>query len=295
MENTEIRNSETEDSVMKDPRITEVTETMADYSGMLDASFRTVEEGSILSGTIISISETQAIVDLKYYAEGILRLEDMSNDPCFSIQTDLCVGDEISAMVLRKDDGNGNILLSLKNASDVLAWDKLKTLVETKEPVTVKISEAVKGGVVAYLHGIRAFIPASKLSLNFVENLEEWKNKEVIVQVITVEEESDKLILSAKELLKEAQVRERSSKVSNLAPGLVTEGIVESLQPYGAFVRIGEGLTGLVHISQICEKRIKHPGAVLKEGEGGSGKSKGNRSERRKNQSEYESPARRNR
>ena len=267
MENLEITNSESEEPVVKDPRISEVTETMEDYSNMLDASFRTVEEGSILSGTIISISETEAIVDLKYYAEGILRLEDISNDPSFSILTDLSVGDEISAMVLRKDDGNGNILLSMKDANAILVWDELKALKESGETVSVKIAEIVKGGVVAYLRGIRAFIPASKLSLDFVENLDEWKNKELDVQVITVEEESDKLVLSAKELLKETAMKERSAKISNLAPGLVTEGIVESLQPYGAFVRIGDGLTGLVHISQICEKRIKHPGAVLKEGE----------------------------
>ncbi len=245
----------------------EIIEKMEDYATELEASFKKINEGDILSGTVIGVSDTEVTLDLKYYAEGIIRLEDMSNDPAFSIKADVHVGDELSATVIRRDDGHGNILLSCKEANDVLAWDKLKQLMESGEVLTVKVAEAVKGGVVAYVEGIRGFIPASKLALDYVEDTEEWLHKEIRVQVINVDEENDKLVLSAKELLREQALKERAAKVSNVEVGLVTEGTVESLQPYGAFVNLGGGLSGLVHISQICEKRINHPGAVLKEGE----------------------------
>lgn len=173
----------------------------------------------------------------------------------------------ISATVIRTDDGNGNILLSKKEANDILAWEKLAQLKEEGTKLTVKISGIVNAGVIAYLEGIRGFIPASKLSLEYVDNLEDWLFKELEVQVITADAENKKLVLSAKELLKEKAEEERRKKVSNVEAGLVTEGIVESIKPYGAFINLGNGLSGLLHISQISEKRIKTPAAVLKEGD----------------------------
>ena len=108
---------------------------------------------------------------------------------------------------------------------------------------------------------------ASKLSLGYVENPHEWVGKEIEVRVITADPEDQKLVLSAKEILREKEAENRKQRVSNVEVGLVTEGTVESLMPYGAFIDLGNGLSGLVHISQICDKRIKHPGAVLKEGQ----------------------------
>jgi len=131
----------------------------------------------------------------------------------------------------------------------------------------VKISGIVNAGVIAYVEGIRGFIPASKLSLGYVENLEEWLFKEIEVQVITADAENQKLVLSAKELLKEKADEERKNKISNVETGLVTEGTVETIKPYGAFINLGNGLSGLLHVSQISEKRIKTPAAVLKEGD----------------------------
>ena len=139
----------------------------------------------------------------------------------------------------------------------------------SQENVTVKVTGITKGGVVAYLEGIRGFIPASRLSLEYVEEdqLESFVNQSLEVRIIAVEEEKKRLIMSAREILKEAADAERAKKISNVEVGLVTEGVVESLMPYGAFVNLGNGLSGLLHISQICQNRIKHPGVVLKEGQ----------------------------
>lgn len=247
----------------------EENKTMEDYAAELEASFRKINEGDILTGTVIGISETEITLDLGYYTDGIVRLEDITEDPAFSIKNDMEMGQTVSATVIRRDDGAGHILLSMKEASAVLAWDQLKALEERQENVTVKITEITKGGAVAYLEGIRGFIPASKLSLEYVDEteLENYLYQTLEVRVIGVEEENRRLILSAREILKEAADAERAKKISNVEVGLVTEGVVESLQKYGAFVNLGNGLSGLLHISQICQNRIKHPGVVLKEGQ----------------------------
>lgn len=163
--------------------------------------------------------------------------------------------------------GNGNILLSRVEAADVLAWDKLKELKQTGEAIDVVVKGIVNSGVAAYVEGVRGFIPASKLALTYVEDTNEYLNKPLKVQVIDVDKANGKLILSAKELLREQAEEERKNKISNVQVGLVTEGVVESLQPYGAFVDLGNGLSGLVHISQICEKRIKKPSEALAVGD----------------------------
>ena len=244
-----------------------MSETMKDYEAELEASFKKIEEGDILTGTVISVDEKEIILDLKYYAEGVIPVEDYSRDPGFNAKEEVHIGDEVSATVVKKDDGNGNILLSKVEASDVLAWDKLKELKESGEILNVVVKGIVKGGVIAYVEDVRGFIPASKLSLNYVEDTEEYLNKPIQVRVFDVDKENNRLILSAREILREKAEEERKNKVSNLEVGFVTEGVVESLQTYGAFVNLGNGLSGLVHISQISEKRIKKPSEVLSVGD----------------------------
>ena len=242
-------------------------ETMKDYERELEASFRKINEGDILTGTVIAVSEEEIILDLKYYTQGIIKVENFSNDPDFAVLEEVHIGDEIEATVIRKDDGQGNIELSRKEANDTLAWDKLKEMMEAETVVTVRIKESVPSGVVAYLEGIRAFIPASQLALDYVEDTESWIGKEVKVKVITVDAEANKLVLSGKAVARAAAETERNHKISMMVPGSILEGTVESLMPYGAFVSLGDGLSGLVHISQICARRIKKPSEVLKEGQ----------------------------
>lgn len=245
----------------------ETSESMADYAAELEASFKKVQEGDILTGTVINVSETEVTLDLKYYTEGIIRLEDYSSNQDIILKDVVHVGDEISATVIRTDDGQGHILLSSKEANDTLAWEKLKACMENGTNLTVKIGGVVKSGVIAYVEGIRGFIPASKLALGYVENLEDWLGKEIEVRVITVDEEKERLVLSARDILREKEREEKKARISNVQIGLVTEGTVETLQPYGAFIDLGNGLSGLVHVSQISEKRIKSPASVLKVGD----------------------------
>lgn len=241
--------------------------SMKSFEDEINRSFKKLKEGDIIGGTVIGVSDTQVNVDLGYYTEGIIQLEELSNDPKFSIKADIQVGDSIKAMIISEDDGEGNIGLSLKQATDILAWDKLREAFAEHRVFTVKIAETVNAGVVTYLEGIRAFIPASQLALSYVEDLTEWVGRTIEAEIITLEEKNHKLVLSGKEVARKKEEKEKSNKISKLQKGLVTVGVIEKIAPYGCFVNIGDGLTGLVHISQICGRHIKHPGEVVKEGE----------------------------
>jgi small subunit ribosomal protein S1 len=148
-------------------------------------------------------------------------------------------------------------------------WDRLEAMMENQENVTVEITEVAKGGVVAFLEGVRGFIPASKLALEYVEEntLKKYLHQSLEVRIIDIDEEQRRLILSAREILKESEEAERLKKISEVKVGSILEGVVESLKAYGAFIDLGNGMNGLLHISQICKNRIKHPGVVLSEGQ----------------------------
>ncbi len=153
-----------------------------------------------------------------------------------------------------------------EQAETTMAWARLKEMKDNKETIQVKVGGMVNGGLIAYVENMRGFIPASQLSLEYVENLDEWLGKVLDVRVITVDPARKKLVLSAKAILKEAAEKEKEAMMASL-PGTVREGTVETIQPYGAFVNIGNGMTGLLHVSQISEKRIKTPDEVLKVGQ----------------------------
>ena len=143
-------------------------------------------------------------------------------------------------------------------------WAEFAQMMEDKTVLKVKISEAVKGGVVAFVDEVRAFIPASQLSADYVEKLEDWQGKHVEAVIITVDPEKKRLVLSGRQVERQKREEARKERLAQFKPGDVVEGTVDSLKDYGAFVKLAEGVDGLVHISQISTQRIKHPGAVLK-------------------------------
>lgn len=245
----------------------EAIPSMDEFKDELNKSFKKISEGDVLTGTVIGVSDTEVTIDLNYYTEGIIPIDELSNDPRFSIKADIHVGDTVTAIVIDEDSSSGNIVLSMKNAADVLAWDTLKEAKESKKKYEVKIASAVNGGVITYVEGIRAFIPASQLTTHYVEDVESYVGQTLTAIVITVDEAAHKLVLSAKEVERELETIAKNTKISHLQVGLVTKGTIEKIVPYGAFVNIGDGLSGLVHISQICGKHIKSPNEVVKEGQ----------------------------
>lgn len=241
--------------------------SMADYEAELEASLKKLEEGDLVTATVIAVDEDEVTLDLKSYTEGIIRASDYSREPGFQLKEAVHVGDEVTATVIGRDSQKGSILLSRVEAADDLAWEKLNQYMEDKTVLDVTVKGVVNAGVIAYVEGIRGFIPASKLSLSYVEDLNEYLNRQIQVQVIDLDRAKDRLILSARDILREKAREERKGRISNVEVGLVTEGTVESIKPYGAFIDLGNGLSGLVHVSQISEKRIKDPSVVLSVGD----------------------------
>lgn len=146
-------------------------------------------------------------------------------------------------------------------------WNIVTDYMNKGTVLSVKIDGIVNGGAIANVEGLRGFIPASKLSLSYIEDLETYLSADIDVRVIDVDQANNRLVLSAREILREREKQAQAEKIADIQVGAVMEGVVESLQNYGAFVRLDNGLSGLVHISQISPQRIKTPGDVLKTGE----------------------------
>lgn len=242
-------------------------ETMADYEEQINASLRKFQEGDKVTGTVVSVEEEEVILDLNSFSQGVIPAGEYSDDPSFHAMDEIRTGDTLSAVVLDSDDGQGRVLLSLKEARADEAWQKLTEAVENRNIFTVKVLTSVNAGVVAYLEGIRGFIPASQLALEYVEDVDQFVGETLEVVVITADPEKNKLVLSAKEVAREKAAKEHEKKLNALQKGYITEGIIERIEPYGCFVNIGDDLSGLVHISQICNKFLKSPNEVVKLGQ----------------------------
>ena len=150
---------------------------------------------------------------------------------------------------------------------DAEKWAELVEQMQNKTVTKVKVKEAVKGGLVTYIDDIQGFIPASQISTKYVERLEDMVGQYLEVVPITVTPENKKLVLSGRVVMQQKEAAEKAAKMEAVQVGAVVEGTVDSIKDYGAFVDLENGLTGLLHVSQISTQRIKHPGVVLKEGQ----------------------------
>ena len=242
-------------------------ETMKDFEEEINASFRRFRDGDRITGTVVSVEEEEILVDLNSFSQGVIPAGEYSEDPSFHAMDEIQTGDSVAAVVLDPDDGQGRVLLSLKEAKEEESWKKLQQALEDKTVFTVKVLTSVNAGVVAFLEGIRGFIPASQLSLEYVEDVDSFVGETLEVVVITADPEKRRLVLSAKEVARERAAKEQERKLDALQKGFVTEGEIQRIESYGVFVDIGNGLTGLVHISQICNKFLHSPNEVVKLGQ----------------------------
>ena len=241
--------------------------TMKDFENEINASFRRFCTGERVTGTAVSVEEDEVLVDLNSFAQGVIPAGEYSDDPSFHAMDEIRTGDSLTCIVLEPEDGQGRVLLSLREARREEAWEKMEQAQEDRTVVNVKIREAVNAGVITYIEGLRAFIPASQLSMEYVTDVEAYIGENLDVMVITADREKRKLVLSAKEVQRECLAREKEEKLNALQKGYVTEGVIDRIEPYGCFVTFGEGLTGLVHISQICNKFLHSPNEVVKRGQ----------------------------
>ncbi len=238
---------------------------MNQFMDEIDKSMTRLEKGSVLKGTIMTVTEDDVIVNIGHMSDGIITKAELSAEAKTPSEV-VSEGDEIDVYVLKADDGEGNVVLSKKRADQIVVWDELESALEAKKAVDVTVKEAVKGGVVAFVKGVRAFIPASQLSVAYVEDLEEFVGKTMEVRVIELNKEKKNVVLSRKEIEQEERQESRKKLWETVLPGDVMKGEVRRLEKFGAFIDIG-GLDGLAHISQLSWKRVKHPSEVVSIGD----------------------------
>lgn len=225
-----------------------------------------VKDGDILEGTILKVNKDEVIVNINYYADGVIPREELTKDHHEDITETNQIGDKIKVVVLKADDGEGNVLLSKIKADAIVAKEDLEKAIEDKKTVEVKVIEVVKGGLRVFFNGLSGFMPASLVSNTYIEDLSKFVGETLETYVEEYDEEQNRLIFSRKALLVEKGAEEKVRLLSILKEGQTVEGTVSNITSYGAFIDLG-GLIGLAHISDLAYGRINHPSEVLSVGE----------------------------
>ena len=238
--------------------------TMADLMAEVDKSMTRIYRGQILPAKVALVSEQGVIVNIGYHADGLIPWEEVSYDEID--RTSIKEDDTFDVYVIKVDDGEGNVLVSKRRAEAEKAVEEIQALFDKKATFTVRVKEVVKGGVVAPLKGLRAFIPGSQLTNTYVADLAAFVGKDIEVEIIEFIPKSKKLVLSGKRIAAMKAEAEKMQKLTTLVEGEKVSGTVTKLMPYGAFVDLG-GIEGLVHNTDLSWVRIKHPSDVVKEGD----------------------------
>lgn len=236
------------------------------FEEAFEDSIVTLRSGEIVKGKIIGCNNAEVYVDLGYKSDGIIPMEEYTDDPDFKPETDIKAGDEIEVFIVRVNDGEGNVMLSKKKVESIKSIDFIEEAYENKTPVTGKVVETTNGGVIASVGGVRVFIPASQVSERYVKDLSEFLKQTVTIKIIEFNKQKRKIIGSRRVILAEDRERMEDQVWSSIEIGRRYDGVVKSLTDFGAFVDIG-GVDGLVHVSEISWSKVKHPSEVLKTGD----------------------------
>lgn len=246
--------------------------TMDSVLQTIDPSIGIFEPGSLVEGTVVHKDQGMILVDLNGVATGIIAGRDMNDSS--NTKEKIAVGDHVTAVVLGDENSEGLIVLSLRKASQLKAWDRFQEMFKTGEILKVKASEANKGGLLLEVDGIKAFIPVSQLaplhyprveganSEKILERLGELIGVEFDVCIINIDEEGKKLILSERAAMKESMEK----SLGKLEKGQKVKGVISGIVSYGIFVTFG-GLEGLVHISEIAWGHVANPSRYGKVGD----------------------------
>jgi small subunit ribosomal protein S1 len=236
------------------------------FADAFESSLVTLTTGQITKGKIIGYNINEVYVDLGFKSDGIIPIQEFSDDADFNPEKSLKVGDEIEVFVVRVNDSEGTVMLSKKKVDAVKGWDVLESAYETKKPISVKINEMVNGGVIGYAHGVKIFIPASQISDRFIKDLSEFVKQVLQVQIIEINKQKRKVVGSSRILIEKNKESASSEVWNTIEIGKTYKGQVKSLMDFGAFVDIG-GVDGLVHLSELSWNKIKHPSEIVNIGD----------------------------
>lgn len=239
----------------------EAVETPAesDFASEFEKTMVQIRPGQTITGKVVQITDDEVCVNIGYKADGLVKKSDLCD-------TDVKIDDEIEVEVVKVNDGEGNVLLSQKNIINRKNWDEIVAKSEAGEYIGGIGKEAVKGGLLADVNGIRTFIPASQLSNHYVEHIDEFVGKELKLKVIELDRAKKRIVASRKAVLAEEEAARRKAIWDKLEVGSIVEGTVRRIADFGAFVDIG-GVDGLVHVTDLSWGRVRHPSDVVKVGD----------------------------
>ena len=241
------------------PQETVETPAESDFASEFEKTMVQLRPGQTITGKVIQITEDEVCVNIGYKADGLVKKSDL----CV---TDVKIDDEIEVEVVKVNDGEGNVLLSQKNIINRKNWDEIVAKSESGEFVTGIGKEAVKGGLLATVNGIRTFIPASQLSNRYVEHIEEFVGKEMNLKIIELDRAKKRIVASRKVVMAEEEAARKKAAWETLEVGSIVKGTVRRITDFGAFVDVG-GVDGLVHVTDLSWGRVKHPSEVVKPGD----------------------------
>lgn len=236
------------------------------FEEAFENSMVTLRSGEIVKGRIIGFSNTEVFVDLGYKSDGIIPVDEFSDDPDFKPETGISIGDEVEVFIVRVNDGEGNVMLSKKKVDSMRSIEMIEEAYKSKIPVTGKVVEVTNGGVIVSVSGVRVFVPASQISERYVRDLSEYLKQTVEIRIIEFNRQRRKVVGSRRALLAETREQMEEQLWSNIEVGRKYTGTVKSLMDFGAFVDIG-GVDGLVHVSEMSWTKVKHPSELLKVGD----------------------------
>ncbi|MCR3921071.1 MAG: bifunctional 4-hydroxy-3-methylbut-2-enyl diphosphate reductase/30S ribosomal protein S1 [Firmicutes bacterium] len=262
---------EVEEEVQEEAKEEEIVEVQEEQSAVeevpMDQAVRDFSVGDVVNGTVVQVSDDEALIDIGYKSEGVLPRQEVILSGDQTVATVLQAGAEIEVVIKDMDDEEGTIILSRKDIERKQKWEELETAFNDGTILTGTVKETVQAGMVVNLGGgYEGFMPGSLVDIRFIPDFSEFLHQEVSFKIIEMRKEKEKLILSRKQVLEEEQGAKKEEILNALKPGEIIHGTVKRLTNFGAFVDVG-GIDGLVHISEISWHRIETPGEVLSVGD----------------------------
>lgn len=227
-----------------------------EFLSAVDDSIRYFSEGDLITGKVVRVDRDEVLVDVSYKTEGVINQKELSVRSNV-VPSDLVqVGDEISALVLIKEDKDGRLILSKRRAQFEQAWENVAKIKAADGVISGTVIEVVKGGLIVDI-GLRGFLPASLIDLRRVRDFSSYLEQQVDAKILELDKTRNNVVLSRRALLEETQSVVRSQVMAQLEKGQVRTGVISSIVSFGAFVDLG-GVDGLVHVSELSWKHVDH-------------------------------------
>ena len=226
---------------------------------LYESSFRNIDEGAVIKGTVLKVTASEVVVDVGYKSEGLISVaEFLDEQGHVAVQP----GDTVDVLLERTEDRNGYVVLSREKAEKMKIWDEVERAYTDRKVVLGRVIERIKGGLAVDI-GVRAFLPGSQIDVRPVRNLDALRGQELRMRVIKVSKKRGNIVLSRKVLLEEENAEKKKHTLETLADGKVLRGVVKNITDYGAFVDLG-GIDGLLHVTDMTWGRAAHPAELFK-------------------------------